>query len=188
MKEKRHKITDNIYGGVRYRSSYDHSKRAAAVRVLRLRRRGVMSFRLSVVAVALFCLAVITFVVVYRISDDTVKPEGVSGEQYKDTAVAVNASVCTDRTVDYPGHFRISEMNERANDAYHMPKGVMVTEVYGQDGIIESGDIIIAVDGKFISDITTFDNVFLGSNESSVAISVYRKGKHISLNYIKNED
>ncbi|MBQ8696475.1 MAG: PDZ domain-containing protein [Clostridia bacterium] len=187
------KSIDNTYGGVRYRSSYDDSRRAAAIRILRRSRRGARSFKAAVGAVSLFCLLTVGFAVVYRIAD--VAPADRNGEDNArdEAAVAVNAQVCTDRSKDYGGHFRISEMNNRAHEAYHMPSGIMVSEVYEGDtqengGLIEEGDIITAVNGVKTPDVDTFHSQFASEGVKTVEFSIYRKGKHISLCYTIDED
>lgn len=192
-KNKEEKSIDNTYGGVRYRFSYDDSRRAAAVRMIRQSRRGTRSFWLTVGMVTVFCFTVVGLSVVYRgISEDeganVMEGEGVGGE-----AVAVNAHVIAEESKDYPGRFSVSAMTDRAREVYHMPYGVMVSEVCEQEhtentGLIFDGDIITAVDGMQTPDITSFDGAFEYAGKHSVKLSIFREGKHISFDYVINNE
>lgn len=188
-KNKEDKSIDNTYGGVRYRFSYDDSRRAAAVRMIRQSRRGKRSFRLTVGVVTVFCCTIAGLSLIYRgISKDDLA-NMVSGESVDGEVVAVNAHVISEESRDYPGSFSVSSMTERAREVYHMPHGVMVSRVNEQvcaenTGLIFDGDIIVAVDDVQTPDVIAFDGAFVHTGNRSVKLSVFREGKHLSFDYV----
>lgn len=191
--KKEHKSIDNTYGGVRYRFSYDDSRRAAAVRLVRQTRRGSRSFWLTVGTVSAFCLTVVALAVLHRGIGDSAGEETVKDEVSADEIIAVNAVVHSEECREYTGSFAVSGLNDRAQTAYHMPVGIMVAEVYEQkyaenSDLIHDGDIITAVDGVQTPDIAAFEDEFTREDKYVVNLSIFRKGKHISLSYVINDE
>ncbi len=188
-KKKEDKSIDNTYGGVRYRFSYDDSRRAAAVRMIRRSRRATRSFWLTVGVVTVFCFTIAGLSLIYRgISEDDLT-DMVSGESADGEVVAVNAHVISEERMDYPGSFSVSSMTDRAREVYHIPQGVMVSRVCEQEcaentGLVFDGDIIVAVDNVQTPDVTAFDDAFVYTGNRSVKLSIFREGKHISFDYV----
>lgn len=178
--KKEEKNLDNTYGGVRYRFSYDDSRRAALVRQLRLKRRGSHRFWMTVSVVSLFCFCALAVTLVYKgigVHND------VKAAEKEDTAVSVSARSLTEQSRSYPEHFVISELNDRAREVYHLPAGVMVSEVYGGEDSIMNGDIIVAVNGMQTPNADSFHAIFAAA-KGSAEFSIYRHDEILNLRYV----
>ena len=191
--KKDHKSIDNTYGGVRYRFSYDDSRRAEAIRLIRQTRRGSRSFWLSVGTVSAFCITLAGLAVLYRGIGDRGSEDTVKEEVKADEVIAVNAVVHSEESREYTGSFAVSDLNDRAQEAYHIPVGIIVAEVYEQKyaenaDLVHDGDVITAVDGVKTPDIAAFNDEFTREDKCVVNLSIFRKGKHISLSYVINDE
>lgn len=178
--KKEEKSVDNTYGGVRYRFSYDDSRRAALVRQLRLRRRGSRSFWLTVGIVSLFCFCTLTVSLVFKgMGTDT---DGESAENDGEM-VAVSAQSVTEQSRTYPERFVISELNDRAREVYHLPAGVMISDICEGEDTVMNGDIIVAVNGMQTPSADSFHAIF-ASAKGTAEFSVYRRDKILNLEYV----
>lgn len=174
---KRLREQDNIYGGVRYRFSYDDCCKEIA----RKSRRGLRTFALTAASVTLFCTAAFASVVLYR-SFGRSRPVASMGEDIQPIPI-----VSSDKSERYDlGGFVVRNLAEHTTQVYHVPQGVIVAYANPLSASeFKAGDIIVSVGDTETPSIAAFAAVSAGIPENSQKdFLIFREGEYIELKYV----
>lgn len=177
----------NIYGGFRYRFSYDDAKREEELRRVRAGRRGSHLFAATCAAVTVLCFSAVSSVLIWNTfgGQDATVSAGAHGGQVSADNDAVEFRDC--------GGFIIENIEERISDVYHIPRGVRVSYVamlqqFPQNaGVLANGDVIVSVNGTDTPDVDSFGaHIYgaTGTGNNVVDMVIYREGKYIDVRYV----
>ncbi|MCI8331415.1 MAG: hypothetical protein HFE78_01110 [Clostridiales bacterium] len=178
---------DNIYGGFKYRFSYDDYMRALDDKLARREKRGRRAFLATSAFVSALCLCSLFFAIGYV----ALKEDPTHGGSVETVKSVLSPSRIYD--MEAVGDFVIESVRPETTLLYRIPAGVVVTllsETAVQNGDIKlkEGDIIYEADGVQTPDVATFQSVIAEKPPGyCFEFSVYREGEEVMIDYVMEE-
>ncbi|MCI8589788.1 MAG: serine protease [Clostridiales bacterium] len=179
---------ENIYGGFKYRFSYDEYMRVLDEKLVRREKRGRRAF----FATFSFVFAMSLCSLLFAISYVGLQEEPEQHDNAK-TVKAVLSPGCIYDMTAVGGNFVIESVRPETTLLYRIPAGVVVTmlsEVSAKksDMKLKERDIIYKVDGVQTPDVATFQSVIAEKPPGySFAFSVYREGEEVMIDCVIDE-
>lgn len=170
---------ENIYGGFRYRFSYDDYMRELGQKLQRRQGMGRKAFVVTALVLTGMCAAVLFTAVGYA---------GQQKQSGRTDSVGIQSALNRTYDTEDLGDMIVESVCPSMTSLYRIPCGVMVTlvnDTASAESHLEAGDIILQADGQETPDVASLKSVFTHRQSGErILLSVYREGESIEIDYV----